>query len=114
MENNTYTVAKIHGAGRGLIAARDIRTGEIILKASPAGLGEMSCLYASLRATDHPRNPNCELQWTGFTKDNLQDHLQQTALSVLNVGRSLEHPTHVPDVAFYAVILIAARESCTG
>ena len=45
--NNLYTVANIDGAGRGLIAARDIRTGEIILKASPAGLGEMSWLYVS-------------------------------------------------------------------
>ena len=33
---------------------------------------------------------------------------------MLNVGRSLEHPTHVPNVTFHVVILIAARESCTG
>ena len=45
--NNLYTVTNIDGAGRGLIAARDIRTGEIILKASPAGLGEMIWLYVS-------------------------------------------------------------------
>ena len=112
MENNTYTVTNIDGAGRGLIAARDIRTGEIILKASPAGLGEMIWLYVSSHSSRLP-NPNCQLQ---CTEDNLQDHnhLQQTTLSVLNVGRSLEHPTHVPDVAFHVVILIAARESCTG
>ena len=42
MENNTYTVSNIDGAGRGLLAIRDIKTGELILKASPAALGEAS------------------------------------------------------------------------
>ena len=49
-------------------------------------------------------------------KSYFQDHnhLQKT-LSVLNVGRTfIILPTHVPDVAFHAVILIAVRESCTG
>ena len=42
MENNAYRVANIVGAGRGLIATRDIKAGELILKASPAGLGRLS------------------------------------------------------------------------
>ena len=42
MENNAYTVSNIDGAGRGLLAVRDIRSGELILKASPAALGELS------------------------------------------------------------------------
>ena len=42
MENNAYRVANIVGAGRGLIATRDIKAGELILKASPAGLGRFS------------------------------------------------------------------------
>ena len=42
--NNTYTVSNIDGAGRGLLAARDIRAGELILKASPAALGELSLI----------------------------------------------------------------------
>ena len=40
-----YIVADIDGAGRGLIAARDFRAGDLILKATPAGLGGFDSIH---------------------------------------------------------------------